>query len=203
MHGGAAGTSGGGGGADNLHSHHHNHHQCLHSPRVAGGGSSMTRRANSFKRGEIELQVGSPRSPRCDGLGSPPGDAAEPSAAGLHHHHQQNSNLRFRLFKRPGSGAGAIDAGLGLGIRERRKLGNVLFLAFCSICLLLGLGKIWAGGWFALPADDKHADFQVRERVNFPAHSAAICQIFFINCSLCFVQRRAPPSLCPGRVPNF
>ena len=84
MHGGAAGTSGGGGGADNLHSHHHNHHQCLHSPRVAGGGSSMTRRANSFKRGEIELQVGSPRSPRCDGLGSPPGDAAEPSAVNLH-----------------------------------------------------------------------------------------------------------------------
>ncbi|RLN33521.1 uncharacterized protein C2845_PM03G36070 [Panicum miliaceum] len=187
MHGGAAGAGtsgggGGGGGAEHLHSHHH--HQRLHSPRVASGGSSMTRRANSFKRGgggEIELQIGSPRSPRCDGLGSPPGDAAESSAAGLHHH--QSNNLRFRLFKRPGFGAGAADAGLGLGlgIRERRKLGNMLFLAFCGVCLLLGVGKIWAGGWFALPVDDKHADLQVRERVNVPAHSAAIWQIFFIN----------------------
>ncbi|CAN6217830.1 unnamed protein product [Urochloa humidicola] len=167
MHGGAAGAgTSGGGGADHLHNHHH--HQRLHSPRVAGGGS-MTRRANSFKRGgggEIELQIGSPRSPRCDGLGSPPGDAAEPSASGgLHHHHQggqQHHNLRFRLFKRPGSGGGAVEVGLGLGlgIRERRKLGNMLFLAFCGVCLLLGVGKIWAGAWFALPGDDKRADLQ-------------------------------------------
>ncbi|CAN6210851.1 unnamed protein product [Urochloa humidicola] len=173
MHGGAAGAGtsggggggGGGGGADHLHNHHH---QRLHSPRVAGGGS-MTRRANSFKRGgggEIELQIGSPRSPRCDGLGSPPGDAAEPSGSGLHHHHQggqQHHNLRFRLFKRPGSGGGAVleaGLGLGLGIRERRKLGNMLFLAFCGMCLFLGVGKIWAGGWFALPGDNKHADLQ-------------------------------------------
>jgi hypothetical protein len=177
MHGGTAGAGtsggGGGGGADHLHHNHHHHHQRLHSPRVAGGGS-MTRRANSFKRGgggEIELQIGSPRSPRCDGLGSPPGDAAEPSGsgsgAGLLHHHQgqQHHNLRFRLFKRSGSGGGAVEA--GLGIRERRKLGNMLFLAFCGVCLLLGVGKIWAGGWFALPAEDRHLDLQVWERQNF------------------------------------
>ncbi|OEL14094.1 Uncharacterized protein BAE44_0024885 [Dichanthelium oligosanthes] len=167
MHGGSgaagAGTSGSGG-ADHLHSHHH---QRLHSPRVAGGGS-MTRRANSFKRGgggEIELQIGSPRSPRCDGLGSPPGDPAEPSGSGAGHHHhqsQQHRGLRFRLFKRPGSGGGGVEVGLGLGlgIRERRRLGNALFLAFCGVCLLLGVGKIWAGGWLALPGDDKDADLQ-------------------------------------------
>lgn len=171
MHGsgGATGPSSSGGGTDHLH-----HHPRLHSPRMAGGGGgSMTRRANSFKRGpgvaEIELQIGSPRSPRSDGFGSPPADAAETSGSGAGglHHHQSQQHLRFRLFKRPGSGGGAVDIGLGLGIRERRKLGNMLFLAFCGVCLLLGLGKIWAGGWFALPVDDTESDLQVWTAGNF------------------------------------
>ncbi|KAL5201669.1 hypothetical protein ABZP36_036023 [Zizania latifolia] len=161
--GGAAGAaSGGGGSGDHLH-----HHPRLHSPRVAGGGS-MTRRANSFKRGsggDIELQISSPRSPRSEGIGSPLAESSEASAGGGtggsgHHHHQNQQHLRFRLFKRPGSGAGAGDVVLGLGIRERRKLGNLLFFAFCGVCLLLGVGKIWAGGWFALPGNDKDADLQ-------------------------------------------
>jgi hypothetical protein len=137
---------------------------------MAAGGGSMTRRASSFKRGasgEIELQIGSPRSPRCDGLGSPPSDSVEPSGGGLlhHHHHQgqQNQHLRFRLFKPPvGSGGSVVEVGLGLGIRERRKLGNMLFLAFCCVCLLLGVAKILAGGWFALPGNDKDADLKVQ-----------------------------------------
>jgi hypothetical protein len=126
----------------------------------------MTRRANSFKRcapgGEIELQIaGSPRSPRTDALGSPPSDAAEPSSSGAYAvggGHQQQQQLRFRLFKRAGSGAGAGEVVLGLGIRERRRLGNLLFFAFCGVCLLLGLAKIWAGGRAALPAGE---DLQV------------------------------------------
>uniref|UniRef100_A0A0D9XE67 O-fucosyltransferase family protein n=1 Tax=Leersia perrieri TaxID=77586 RepID=A0A0D9XE67_9ORYZ len=165
VHGGAAAGAGSGGGGDHLH-----HHQRLHSPRIAGGGS-MTRRANSFKRGsggggEIELQIGSPRSPRCDGgVGSPLAEslleaAAASGGGGLHHHQsqsqQQQQKLRFRLFKRPGAG----EVVLGLGIRERRRLGNALFLAFCGVCLLLGVGKIWAGGWFALPGDERDADLQ-------------------------------------------
>nr|QGN65432.1 growth regulator related protein [Oryza alta] len=169
--GGAAGagsvSGGGGGGGDHLHQHHH---QRLHSPRIGGGGS-MTRRANSFKRGsggEIELQIGSPRSPRGDGIGSPLAESSSEASAsstaggGLHHHHhhQSQQQLRFRLFKRPGSGAGAGEVVLGLGIRERRRLGNLLFLAFCGVCLLLGVAKIWVGGWFALPGDDKDADLQ-------------------------------------------
>ncbi|EMS55844.1 hypothetical protein TRIUR3_03870 [Triticum urartu] len=59
---------------------------------------------------------------------------------------------------RPGAGGGAGDVVLGLGIRERRKLGNLLFFAFCGVCLLLGVVKIWAGGRSALPAGD---DLQV------------------------------------------
>uniref|UniRef100_A0A0E0QS12 O-fucosyltransferase family protein n=1 Tax=Oryza rufipogon TaxID=4529 RepID=A0A0E0QS12_ORYRU len=156
VHGGAAagaGGSGGGGGGDHLHQHHHPR---LHSPRISGGGS-MTRRANSSAP---------PRSPRGDGVGSPLAEsssASEASAGGggaVHHHHHQSQQqqLRFRLFKRPGSGAGEVV--LGLGIRERRRIGNLLFLAFCGVCLLLGVAKIWAGGWFALPGDDKDADLQ-------------------------------------------
>lgn len=156
-----AGTSGSGGGGGGDHLRHHQQ-QRLHSPRMAGGGS-MTRRASSFKRGgggEIELQIGSPRSPRCDGLGSPPSDSVESSGSGLLlHQSQQNQHLRFRLFKPPVSGGSAV--GLGLGIRERRKLGNMLFLAFCGVCLLLGVVKILAGGWFALPGNDKDADLKV------------------------------------------
>ncbi|NP_001341506.1 O-fucosyltransferase 35 [Zea mays] len=155
-----AGTSGSGGGGGGDHLRHHQQ-QRLHSPRMAGGGS-MTRRASSFKRGgggEIELQIGSPRSPRCDGLGSPPSDSVESSGSGLLlHQSQQNQHLRFRLFKPPVSGGSAV--GLGLGIRERRKLGNMLFLAFCGVCLLLGVVKILAGGWFALPGNDKDADLK-------------------------------------------
>nr|QGN65437.1 growth regulator related protein [Oryza coarctata] len=173
VHGGvAAGAASGSGGGDHLHQHHH---QRLHSPRIACGGS-MTRRANSFKcgsGGEIELQIGLPRS---DGIGSPLAESSEASAssssaggggpggsAGHHHHyhhHQSQQQLRFRLFKWPGSGAGAGEVVLGLGILERRKLGNVLFLAFCGMCLLLGVGKIWASGWFALPGDETDADLQ-------------------------------------------
>jgi hypothetical protein len=152
MHGSGGATTGASGSGETDHLHHHTR---LNSPRMAG--TSMTRRANSFKRGgEIELQIGSPRSPRSDGFGSPPADAADPS--GLHHH-QSQQHLRFRLFKRPGFGGAASEIGLGLGIRERRNLGNVLFLAFCGVCFLLGVGKIWAGGWFG---DDRETDLKVR-----------------------------------------
>jgi hypothetical protein len=49
----------------------------------------MMHRPSSFKHGwdsEIELQIGSPRSPRCNGLGSPPPDSVNPSGSNLHHH---------------------------------------------------------------------------------------------------------------------
>ncbi|XP_051187579.1 O-fucosyltransferase 35 [Lolium perenne] len=162
---GAGGGAGGSGAGDHL--------PRLHSPRVGVGvGGSMTRRASSFKRcapgGEIELQItGSPRSPRADALGSPPSDAAEPSssssgsAVGGGHHQSHQQQLRFRLFKRPGTGGSAGEVVLGLGIRERRKLGNLLFFAFCGVCLLLGVAKIWAGGRAALPAGDDLQDLSV------------------------------------------
>jgi hypothetical protein len=104
----------------------------------------------------------------------------EPSGGGLHHHHQsqQNQNLRFRLFKPPVSGGGSA-VGLGLGIRERKKLGNMLFLAFCGVCLLLGVAKILAGGWFALPGKDKDADLKVKDYEIFLQWYLLLFDMFF------------------------
>lgn len=34
------------------------------------------------------------------------------------------------------------------GLRERKKLGHLMFLLFCGVCLFLGLLKICATGWF-------------------------------------------------------
>lgn len=34
------------------------------------------------------------------------------------------------------------------GLRERKKLGHLMFFLFCGVCLFLGLLKICATGWF-------------------------------------------------------
>ena len=76
---------------------------------------------------------------------------------------QQQKNLRFRIglgkemFKRQSSGGGIVD----LGFRERRKIGNFLFLAFCGVCLMLGVVKIFAGGWLGLAGVLEKGDFEV------------------------------------------
>ncbi|KAI0495969.1 hypothetical protein KFK09_022276 [Dendrobium nobile] len=130
------------------------HHQRVHSPRYAG---SMTRRANSFKRSvgnssEVELQIHSPRSSSDSMGGSPMSDAADlPSSPSpfdsTSDRWHQGQNIRFRLaapllgkavFAKPVS---------GLTFRDRRRLGNVVFLVFCGVCLWLGVAKIFAGGW--------------------------------------------------------
>ncbi|ONK66100.1 uncharacterized protein A4U43_C06F4150 [Asparagus officinalis] len=121
----------------------------VNSPRFTG---NVTRRGHSFKRGtsggdrhEIELQINSPRSESPAG-GSP---TAEATAEERWQGNQQGRNLRFRIglgremFKRQSQVAGIVD----LGFRERRRIGNLLFLAFCGVCLMLGVVKIFAGGW--------------------------------------------------------
>ncbi|KAG0467588.1 hypothetical protein HPP92_019168 [Vanilla planifolia] len=157
-------------GFQQLHEHHNgtggsgntgdgiSHHQCVHSPRYAG---SMTRRGHTSKRSggngsEFELQINFPRSPsdssHCDsGCGSPASEVADlvppshsASSAERWHHGQ---NLRFRIgmpllgkvvFQKPDS---------ELSFRGRSRLGNLVFLVFCGVCLWLGVMKIFAGGW--------------------------------------------------------
>ncbi|XP_074579593.1 O-fucosyltransferase 35-like [Curcuma longa] len=158
------------------HHHHHDvdgtHHQVVNSPRYAG---SMTRRTHSFKRaapgsGDIELQINSPRTGSVENPGSPVRDTTEsPSsatAAGermqggagsiLLHHHQQN--LRFRLGV-PILGKkqrGPVE----VGSRESKKVANFLFLVFISVCLVLGVAKIIASGWFSMRMSDTVSNYQ-------------------------------------------
>lgn len=144
------------------HSNHHSHHQStadggvsqrVNSPRFSG---PMTRRAQSFKRSnnnqntnthtgnfssqyEIDLPANSPRSE----LGNSPVSVdgfeslAEKKQA-LHHHLIQRVHTKKHV--------GSISVDLVLG--GKKKLGHWMFLAFCGVCLFLGVFKICANGWF-------------------------------------------------------
>ncbi|MQM11753.1 hypothetical protein Taro_044663 [Colocasia esculenta] len=159
--GGGGGGNAGGGSGDGVSAS-----QCISSPRYTG---NMTRRAQSFKRGhngggggahEIELQINSPRS-SCENPSSPigegGGDAASERRLGGHLTGHQTV-LRSRLtpllgkdfLKKP-----TVGAGVEFGLRERKKLGNLMFFCFCGVCLLLGLMKICAPGWVGFSASDQ------------------------------------------------
>ncbi|CAA7401264.1 unnamed protein product [Spirodela intermedia] len=162
---GGSNSSGGGagGGGDGVA-----HSQCINSPRYSG---TMTRRAQSFKRGhsggggsggvpEIELQINSPRS-SCESPSSPLGDGAgdleRRQAAHLQGH---QGVLRSRLPVPQLVGKGLLKkSGLAVGAefvpRERRKLRNLMFFCFCGVCLLLGLAKICATRWVGFTASDQ------------------------------------------------
>ncbi|KAK1279992.1 hypothetical protein QJS04_geneDACA004925 [Acorus gramineus] len=127
--------------------------QRVNSPRNIS--AAMTRRAHSFKRGggggggngggghEIDLQINSPRSD------SRPGGS--PIAEG-HQDHFQKPRLRLGvpplfgkgLFRRPPT---------EIGFREKKRLGNLMFLVFCGVCVFLGLMKIFVNGWFWFVVD--------------------------------------------------
>lgn len=113
----------------------------INSPRFS---AQMTRRGQSFKRSEVELQINSPRSPSTAGT-SPVAEAAND----VMDERKGNTNLRSRIVFRKQS---FKDLGL-LGLRERKKIGNFLFLTFCGVCLFLGVIKIFAGDWVGYSLD--------------------------------------------------
>ncbi|KAK1308059.1 Uncharacterized protein QJS10_CPA09g00120 [Acorus calamus] len=118
----------------------------------------MTRRAHSFKRGgggggsgggngggghEIDLQINSPRSD------SRPGGS--PIAEGHQDHFQKP---RLRLGVPPLFGKGLLRRPpTEIGFREKKRLGNLMFLVFCGVCVFLGLMKIFVNGWFWFVVD--------------------------------------------------
>ncbi|ONK61169.1 uncharacterized protein A4U43_C08F26940 [Asparagus officinalis] len=110
----------------------------------------MTRRGQSLKKGtsgdrshDIELQINSPRSSStCDSptARSPASEAAAVEEAEERWQVNQQRNLRFR---------------------ERRKIGNLLFLVFCSVCLVIGIVRISDGGWLGLNGIvERRGDYQ-------------------------------------------
>lgn len=167
-------------GLQQLHPNHHgapggansgdgiSQHQIVHSPRYAG---SMTRRGHSFKRsgvngGEIELQINSPRSSPDNSGGisfSEVSELASPtpkSSAAEWWQHGQNLRSRFGMpllgkgvFKKPAA---------ALPFRDKKQLGNFVFLVFCSVCLCLGVMKMVFGCWFGSLLVEREERHQVR-----------------------------------------
>ncbi|KAJ6812726.1 uncharacterized protein M6B38_277260 [Iris pallida] len=140
----------------------HHHHS---SSRVGVASSprfTMTRRGHSFNRRtnggqEVELQINSPRSP------TPPSSAAGGGGVGdvpIGSPPPPAENLRMRFLvkdvfkKRPAD----------LGLRERKRIGNFLFFAFCSACLMLGVVKIFAGGMMGLSENLDLPDSQTSDQ---------------------------------------
>ncbi|KAL8456580.1 hypothetical protein ACS0TY_033877 [Phlomoides rotata] len=159
--------------------HHHNshHHATATSTDGGGGGLSqrvssprfsgpMTRRAHSFKRNNsqnssnnnnssqnthnsssnhevIDLQLNSPRSETpISGDGS---ESLRPAHV---------SSVAQRVHLRRKISSLSVDfGGFGLELKEKRKLGQWMFLMFCGLCLFLGVFKICATGWFGSAID--------------------------------------------------
>lgn len=126
----------------------------------------MTRRGHSFKRGaggEIELQINSPRSsPSAADTPSGGSQLAVPEAPEERWLGKTNVRSRVGLgkesFKRQSPvGVGVVD----LGVQGRRKIGNFLFFAFCGVCLMLGLVKMFAGGWLGFYGILELGDYEV------------------------------------------
>ncbi|KAF5185679.1 O-fucosyltransferase family protein [Thalictrum thalictroides] len=128
--------------------------QRINSPRFSG---PMTRRLHSFKRSnnnsnnnnncnqsnnsniqnthhEIDLQI---NSPRAEALSSNTvlGDGLEAVSEKKQTHHQNQRNYH-------------VGSLLGKNGKEKKRLGHLMFLVFCGVCLLMGLLKFCAIGLF-------------------------------------------------------
>ncbi|KAF5748428.1 hypothetical protein HS088_TW04G00382 [Tripterygium wilfordii] len=132
--------------------------QRVNSPRFSG---PKTRRAHSFKRNpnsahnnatnssssnstaasfssnhEIDLHLGSPKSENLVSI-----DGFERQS--IHATQRSHGGVARGFLKKP---IGSVVVGLGL--REKKKLGHWMFSLFCGICLFMGVLKICATVWF-------------------------------------------------------
>ncbi|PON55603.1 GDP-fucose protein O-fucosyltransferase, partial [Trema orientale] len=149
--------------------------QRVNSPRFSG---PMTRRAHSFKRNannssqssnnnnsgtnnnsggghgsngsglsshhEIELHLNSPRSEIGGNAVSVDGFDSVLERRQAHHVSQRFHVGGVKGLLRKPIGSVVVD----LGFKGRKKLGHLMFLVFCGLCLFLGVLKICATGWF-------------------------------------------------------
>ncbi|KAF8034031.1 hypothetical protein BT93_C0340 [Corymbia citriodora subsp. variegata] len=156
----------------------HHHHgsadggvsQRVNSPRFSG---PVTRRGPSFKRTNaagqakdstgangcngasahhevIDLPIGSPRSEN--------GTVHQGAAVDLAVDRKQ-THLRYNLRERVSLLRKPVEYVVGdLGSKERKKLGHLMFLLFCAVCLFLGVFKICANGWFGSAIERVESD---------------------------------------------
>ncbi|CAN0841418.1 O-fucosyltransferase 35 [Linum grandiflorum] len=183
------------------HSHSHLHNTTTtsdgvpqrvnNSPRFSG---SMTRRAQSFKRNTNSTAGNSNNgasssssaahsaansatnsstvSPR---FASSAGDdinlqiTSPRSEVGDRQHLVQRVNAKTR---KPSGGIGSFAGEFEL--KERKKLGQWMFLVFCSLCFFLGVFKICAGGWFgsrsSFDRPTYHQDLEVNSDTEYKAN---------------------------------
>ncbi|XP_010533020.1 PREDICTED: uncharacterized protein At1g04910 [Tarenaya hassleriana] len=175
--------------------HHHHHHQDggdgapqrVKSPRFSG---PMTRRTHSFKSG---VAGAGPSS----GSGGDGSHSKNGSPSGLKVHHEIDLYLnspRSEIGSNSGPDLGSgLDSVLnrrvvrgllrkpmgsvvsGLGLREKKKLGHWMFVAFCGVCLFMGVLKICAIGWFGSAIDGTASDQEISKsihRMNLLDHSS-------------------------------
>jgi hypothetical protein len=124
------------------------------SPRFSG--HQMTRRTHSFKRSpraDVELQIGSPRSPLSDATVNPSNESTVDAPLG-HHQHQYppGARSRFGVFRKH---AGS----------DKKRIGNFALLFFCGFCFVLGLVKFFAGRSFEaglVPLISKSSTFEFK-----------------------------------------
>lgn len=57
-------------------------------------------------------------------------------------------NLTQRMHLKKKIGSLNVNFGLGLELKEKKKLGQWMFFVFCGVCLFLGILKFCANGWF-------------------------------------------------------
>lgn len=126
------------------------------SPRFAG--HKMTRRTHSFKRSpraDVELQIGSPRSPLAEATVNPSHESSVDASSGHHQHQHQNQigvKSRFGVFRKHGGA-------------DKKQIGNFALLFFCGFCFVLGLVKFFAGRSFEaglVPLISKSSTFEFK-----------------------------------------
>jgi len=165
--------------------HHHNASdgvsQRVNSPRFSG---PMTRRAHSFKRntdsansnggsGEVELQINSPRSE----------EGSEGVPVGRHSHNHVTQRVHVRgLLKKPL--ASIVE---DLGFREKKKIGHLMFLVFCGVCIFIGVLKICATGWLGSAIERAQSDKVVLVGIIFCSATASRQLTFFDHVILNFL----------------
>ncbi|CAI9100712.1 OLC1v1037870C1 [Oldenlandia corymbosa var. corymbosa] len=125
------------------HSFKRNNHANINSQATQNGVSSNNNTNGSLGEHEINLPLYSPRSETHSR-----GNSADGLEGILEKKQTRLGKLTQRVHLNRKIGSLNVEFGLGLELKERKKLGQWMFFAFGGICLFLGILKFCANGWF-------------------------------------------------------